>query len=1154
MASKFGKTWWGEQWLAALSHIDYSNRIPRGARYARNGSVREATIKKGVVSAHVQGSRPSPYKVTLHIPQFPKEQVNALIDKLIKQPSVISALMNRELSPKVMDLATEAGLALFPKQWRDLGMHCSCPDWAVPCKHLAAVIYKISEEIDNNPFLVFELHGVDLPKELSRRGIEMNAKEMLLPIEFEDLTMAPKKVIKRASEYSAFQPDYTTLRDVSKVLIDFLPKSPTFYAGKDFNTLYEKNIKRAQRFASILLTAVPTEKTQSKLSDVISLEVTFNDKLKTVDVHLEPEGGKLRKMPLYDFMINVLEIDDEAIGDYCADIELMHKVIRLGLQLLRHGAIVPQIFHINAHSYGIRWLPAMLCDEVAAIMNDLQKIFPNEILTYSNKAVVDSATWIVSLIINCAIRESLSKQLHSQKIEKMFFEVKPMDFAGVGEVEIPGSIRVWTDRLFLGDTEFCPVFMIDDEENGQFKMTLGAEKRKHSQGSVVPLAHILNHATYASIRYSILKEFLLLSDFLPEISAYIDKDAKHPITFDTSTLLPVLLETIPMMQLLQAKVILPASLKELIHPKVSLQISASDSNGKGFLSVEDLLNFNWVVALGNQQVTIQEFEQLVNDSTGLIRFKDNYIYVTEADLRRLYEAFEDTPKLSSMQLLQIALSGEYESGQILLTPEAKELIARFTTNEQIALPDNLCATMRPYQERGYSWMYRNMHIGFGSIIADDMGLGKTLQVIALLLKTKQEAPKSKFMVVAPTGLLFNWQSEVARFAPTLTVFVYHGANRCLDDFDADILLTSYGIMRSDNALLKKKEWDVMVIDEAQNIKNQGTSQSKAARQIKAKTRIAMSGTPVENRLSEFWSIMEFVNKGYLGSEHQFKKNFANPIQHDGNRIICDRFRAITAPFMMRRLKTDKSIINDLPDKIERNEYVQLTPNQTALYQSIIDRELERITSEDDNFKRGSMILKLLTSLKQVCNHPAQFLKNGDCRAELSGKAVMLLDMIQSIVESKEKVLIFTQYREMGELLVKFITEHLGRKPLFYHGGCSIKQRTDMVERFQNNRNDQVFVLSLKAAGTGLNLTAASNVIHYDLWWNPAVEAQATDRAYRIGQHKNVQVCRFITKGTFEEKIYDMMQDKRHLADITVSIGENWIGSLSNDELSALFEK
>lgn len=1155
MASIFGKTWWGEQWLAALSHIDYSNRIPRGARYARNGSVREAKIKDGVVSARVQGSRPSPYKVTLQIPQFSKEQIDKLINKLLNQPSVLSMLMNRELSPKVSDLAAEAGLNLFPKRWNDLGMKCTCPDWAVPCKHLAAVIYKLCDEIDNNPFLVFELHGVDLLKELSSRGIRMNAQEMTQPIEFNDLVAVNGKTVTRSAEYSSFQPDYSTLRDISKVLLNFLPTNPTFYGTGDFNTLYSKHLKRASKYAATILASNFTSDNSNviDLSKAQSVEVLFDETM-TATVDISTDDSKICNVALSDFLMNILRIDEETIDDYCADVELMHKVIRLSLQMITHGAIVPQIFHINGQIYNIRWLPAMLCAEVSELIAALRKIFPDEVVKYDNHCVSDSATWMVSLIINCIIRDSLTDISCMQKVEQMFFKLNPMEFKGVGETEIPGSIRVWTDRLFLGETEYCPVFIIDDKEDGQFVMSLGVEKRKNGRGAITPLSQVLSRSTYAQFRYSILKEFLLLSEFLPEISSYIDNKATQPIQFTTTTLLPVLLETIPMMQLLQAKVILPTSLKELIHPKVSLRISASSDSTKGFLSAEDLLNFNWVVAIGNQQVSMQEFHKLVRNSTGLIRFKEHYIYVTEADLRKLYDTFESAPKLSNMQLLQIALSGEYETSPVLLTNEAKALIAQFTDNAQIELPKGLNATLRPYQERGYSWLYRNMRIGFGSIIADDMGLGKTLQVITLLLKTKQEAPNSKFIVVAPTGLLYNWLSEVKRFAPTLSEFIYHGANRDIHDFDADILLTSYGIMRSDNDLLRKIKWTVMVIDEAQNIKNHGTSQSKAARQISAVTHIAMSGTPVENRLAEFWSIMEFANKGYLGSERQFKKNFANPIQRDGNRIICDRFRAITSPFMMRRLKTDKSIISDLPDKIERNEYIELTPNQAALYQSIIDKELAEITTEDDNFRRSTMILKLLTSLKQVCNHPAQFLKNGDHSVQLSGKAIILLDMVQAIVESKEKVLIFTQYREMGDLLVEYITERIGRKPLFYHGGCTVKQRNEMVDRFQSNRNDQVFILSLKAAGTGLNLTAATNVIHYDLWWNPAVEAQATDRAYRIGQHKNVQVCRFITKGTFEEKIDEMIQHKRTLADMTVSNGESWIGNLTNSELNAIFAK
>ena len=603
--------------------------------------------------------------------------------------------------------------------------------------------------------------------------------------------------------------------------------------------------------------------------------------------------------------------------------------------------------------------------------------------------------------------------------------------------------------------------------------------------------------------------------------------------------------------------------------------------------MSDLLDFNWQVAVGNVFLSPEEFDRLLGHASGLLRFKEQYVYIDEAGMAKLHKVLNAPPKIKPGELLQAALSGEYQGATVELTDEVRELIRKFTSQSVIPLPEGINAQLRPYQERGFSWMYRNMKIGFGSIIADDMGLGKTLQVITLLLKMKEEGAldKKKALVVVPTGLLHNWQSEVKRFAPQLATGVYHGTARDLKDDDcknADIILSTYGVVRSDADKLKKQKWQVLVIDEAQNIKNSDTAQSKAIHSIPADCHIAMSGTPVENRLSEFWSIIDFTNKGYLGSAKDFSESYAKPIQKYGDSHVAERFRKVTAPFMMRRLKTDKSIISDLPDKIERNELALLTPEQAALYQETVNKcmaVIESMDGEDSQtlFKRQGLILQMMLALKQICNHPMQYLKDNRWSSErrdqenlglsrvvteegeanrmdatLSGKTEMLLDMLRSIIDADEKVLVFTQFREMGELLQHFIRTTLDEEPMFYHGGCSLKQRQEMVDRFQNNRNDRIFILSLKAAGTGLNLTAATHVIHYDLWWNPAVEAQATDRAYRIGQHKNVQVHRFMTQNTFEERIDAMIQEKKHLADLTVSTGENWIGKLSNKELHEIF--
>lgn len=534
--------------------------------------------------------------------------------------------------------------------------------------------------------------------------------------------------------------------------------------------------------------------------------------------------------------------------------------------------------------------------------------------------------------------------------------------------------------------------------------------------------------------------------------------------------------------------------------------------------------------------------------------------MSENDLRKLEKTLASQREMTPAKMLQVALAREYKGAKVELTPEVKKLIAEWTTLKDVPVPKGINAQLRPYQERGYAWMYHNMRLGFGCILADDMGLGKTLQVITFLQKLKDEnqLEQKPALVVAPTGLLANWQAELQRFAPSLSVFLYHGAKRNMNQFSYDILLTSYGLVRSDVDLLKKRKWWVVVIDEAQNIKNNDTAQSKAVRSLKADVHIAMSGTPVENRLTEYWSIMDFANKGYLGTIKSFKEEYVNPIQDYGDVACADRFRRITSPMMMRRLKTDKTIINDLPDKIEQDEFAMLTPQQAALYKKVLEESMKVIEGfdESDNkqlFERQGIILQMMLALKQVCNHPTQYLKDGQFVPSLSGKTEMLLDLIDSIVESGEKVLVFTQFKEMGDMLQRFIEERIGVQPMFLHGGCSIKQRKEMVDRFQQNkRSDRVFILSLKAAGTGLNLTAATHVVHYDLWWNPAVEAQATDRAYRIGQKKNVVVHRFITQNTFEERINDMINNKRTLAEMTVSTGENWIGKLSNKELKEIF--
>ena len=593
--------------------------------------------------------------------------------------------------------------------------------------------------------------------------------------------------------------------------------------------------------------------------------------------------------------------------------------------------------------------------------------------------------------------------------------------------------------------------------------------------------------------------------------------------------------------------------------------------GKSFLGKDAFSRFDWRVAVGDRELTKEELTELAKHVGEVVLVGDDFVYLDPTELARMAETVDKQPQPTYLEKMRAALMGNYENkgrqAEVLVSDEIRKRLKRLTEIDEISPPENLHATLRPYQARGFSWLMKNLRLGIGALIADDMGLGKTLQVIATLLQLKNdgELTKAKALVVVPTTLMTNWQREITKFAPSLSVGIYHGTSRVLPEAVKDlpdVTLTTYGLMRRETEKLAGYKWRLLVLDEAQAVKNATSGQSVAAKSLNASQTIAMTGTPVENRLSEYWSILETVQPRLLGSLKDFTETFAAPIETDHSESAAEAFRRLTAPFMLRRLKSDKSIIADLPERNTVDQFTNLTAEQAALYSKVLEahmkklKKLEEKAVEDPQgtdirtIRRGE-VLKLITSMKQICNSPSQYLKTETATPD-SGKAAALFDILGHCREAGRKVLIFTQYREMGERLQTWIEKATGHRPDFLHGGVSVKARQVMVDRFQTDRSVHAMIISLKAGGTGLNLTAASCVVHYDLWWNPAVEAQATDRAYRIGQRRDVLVYRFVTAGTFEERINEMLMEKRNLADLTVATGETWIGELSAAELQSLF--
>ncbi|MCE0534653.1 DEAD/DEAH box helicase [Kineosporia rhizophila] len=590
----------------------------------------------------------------------------------------------------------------------------------------------------------------------------------------------------------------------------------------------------------------------------------------------------------------------------------------------------------------------------------------------------------------------------------------------------------------------------------------------------------------------------------------------------------------------------------------------------------DIVEYDWRLSVGDALLTDDEVESLIEAQAPLVKLRGEWMQVDPEKLRKartfLRKQRKTGPQTMSIAdvLSVIGAGSEGPAGLEVTGVDASGWLADFLASPEerqlttFPVTSDFKGTLRPYQERGVSWLAFLESLGLGAVLADDMGLGKTVQLLALIASDQEKPQGTDDLVPAPTllvcpmSLVGNWQREAAKFTPGLRVHVQHGSDRPQgEEFAAavagsDLIITTYSLLARDAVALRKYGWRRIVLDEAQAVKNAATQAATAARSLTAERRIAVTGTPVENRLADLWSLMEFANPRVLGDPADFKKRYALPIERVGSEEAREQLRAVTQPFVLRRVKTDRKIISDLPEKLEMEVVCTLTAEQAALYQNVVTDMMERIEQKEGMERRG-LVLAAMTRLKQVCNHPAQFQRDGSRIPGRSGKLARLEETLEEVLASGEKALLFTQYAEFGEMLRTHLTARFGREVLFLHGGVSKTRRDEMVARFQSGDHDAppIFVLSLKAGGTGLTLTAANHVIHVDRWWNPAVEDQATDRAFRIGQSRTVQVRKFVCAGTLEERIATMIRDKRGLAASIVGTGEGWLTELSSSELRDL---
>lgn len=1188
MASKqYGTTAWGAWFLKMLSRYDGSGRLSRGKTYANTGKVTSLHVDGQRVVAKVSGHFDPFYTVTIGFPKIDDEtktKINAIL-----QNDVTSRLSLQQgiLSSALIEQFENENVSLIPNEWKRLYRTCSCPDDGDPCKHMAATLFILAREIDFDAKLLFQIAGYEIENVNANVNINANKKKCLnkneneneracenanktssekqkcLPKIFEpiSLSLQNKKIENRITKNCVL--DFSIEENYIELITHLLPQHSIFSKNEftpKLASLYHYAISHSYEFpndepnfSNIFFANISIDESdEKKLQNSKNKFSIFN--VTRLNVKIEFTENEKMKMSLLDaeklfLQKNIRLHSAEQLENFSHSFIVAYNFFALAQKLIYSSAFIPSVC-VNEKNTRLKiiWKALSSASDIALAIENFSKLLDEKFFPLVKKF---GALYCAELLLASYLTEFVHR-LHfvpessaiDFTIDSLFFAPREINLQKPGNANLPNVLFTFFSVLhYENETYNYRLVLKESAKKTSKTLQLSFEfaEKKSANKKFLKLSRASKNESENVLRFP-----LMLSYFLPAILKLTNQDFLH---LDLNDVADFLQNAVGVLRKFGVTVLLPKSLEKELKMKTVISLRTKNSSSKkivkSFLNFGDIFSYDLQVMLGNETVSIEEFKKLVSKKTKLVKFKNQFVLLNPDEAEKLLSHFEK--KLSRFDVLQNVLDET-----IVADEKTKLCFENFFHVNELKPPKNLNAHLRPYQLLGFSWMYANIKNGFGCLLADDMGLGKTIQVLSLLLFLKQtnelHDKTNGALIVCPASLLSNWKHECALFSPTLSCEEYHGAKRKLKN--ADIILTTYQTLQIDSEKLKKEKFAFVILDEAQAIKNAETKNAKAVKNLKSNFRLALTGTPIENNLEDLRSIFDFILPTFLGDEKSFREKFRIPIELHGDKNVSRSLNKITAPFILRRLKTDKKIISDLPEKIVANEYCNLTKVQASLYDALVQSELQQVFNADSKIKRSARIFKLLTSLKQICNHPKAYDENESEDANLSGKMMRLLEIAKQSLESGEKILIFSQYVETLNLLQNAIEKNLRAECLQITGKQNLKTRTENVERFQTNVHNRILLVSLKAGGTGLNLTKANHVIHYDLWFNPAVEDQATDRAFRIGQTQNVFVTRLISEGTFEEQIDKMIFQKRNLAG-TLQAGETWISKLSNDELKEI---
>lgn len=901
-----------------------------------------------------------------------------------------------------------------------------------------------------------------------------------------------------------------------------------------------------------------------------------------------------------DLLMGVEVADHAGYGD---SLQFWKTLAGFAVSLIARQKFCPDIFEAGEGRYDARW--RLLVHDSAELL--WLERFVSQMPPVCRAAFAAEATDPTSIVeaflartTDAVIRRALSgDEFFHQIIRKarestawemrwlagLLGEETGVDADADANAAGAGQVRNWVSQADedTGPAPKLRFVLVEPEENAkpsEAAWQLAFEMRLPDTDELLNIARVWAERSDAptvlgshllSRRQHLVAQLTRAAEIFPEVRRALSRARGNAIRLTTAEVHAFLRERAPLLAAEGFEIELP-EWAGLIDQQLGLQLevkprettSSSSDVGLSPLGLSSLLDFNWRVAIGGDNLTFEDFEKLANQKAPLVKLHGKWIGIDHEAAARALAFLKSQPQgpITLMQAVRVAGGAEeIDSGLPIIGISGADWIEGFLSQapeikvEAFDPPEEFKGTLRPYQLRGLHWLSFLNEIGIGACLADDMGLGKTIQLIALLLHERRNGVKpGPTLLFAPMSVVGNWEREIQRFAPSLSVLVHHGPLRLTGQAfimaarEHDVILTTYGLAGRESREFSQVEWHRIAMDEAQKIKNPTAQQTVALRSLSAPHRVALTGTPIENHLSELWSIMEALNPGLLGSATSFRSRFALPIEKMSDQHRSEQLRNLIRPFVLRRLKSDPIISCDLPEKMEMRVYCNLTPEQAALYERTVADTLREIDTATGIRRRG-LILATLTKLKQICNHPAHFLPGEGSLDERSGKCERLIEMLEEVLDEGDSALVFTQFKQMGTLLQRLMQDRLKLEVPFLHGGTTMKKRRDMVEGFQDeNGKWRIFLLSLKAGGFGLNLTKANHVFHFDRWWNPAVEEQAADRVHRIGQLRRVQIHKFVCIGTVEERIDRLLAEKSALADRIVGSGDEWLTGMSTVEL------